>query len=184
MLNQDAIAEELKRESIRIMDIVPPRYDEIVHENYIDVTLGPTIKTYDTPSLDITQPSPTIEVPIPEEGLILKPFELYIGRTFEFTKTYGFVPILTDTEQFAALGADIHITAGFGDNGFEGTWTLEIICALPTRVYPNMPIGRLYYHPLVGKGDVLYRGKYFGQVAPTESRLSEEYANGRARVRC
>lgn len=170
MLNRDALREEQKRGSIYVDNGV-----DQLDTNFINLTMGDTIKVYDTPSLDVTKPSPTIEIPIPEDGLILKPNELYIGRTFEFTKTYGFVPILTGTEELAALGMEIHITAGFGDNGFEGTWTLEIVCANPTRVYPNMSIGQMYYNPLIGAGNNIYRGKYFRQVAPTASRLSNEY---------
>ena len=73
------------------------------------------------------------------------------------------------------MGVEIHVTAGFGDNGFEGTWTLEIVCANPTIVYPNMPIGKVYYYSLVGDPKIEYRGKYFGQVVPTESRINREY---------
>ena len=34
-----------------------------------------------------------------EDGFILKPNELYIGRTREYTKTYGFVPLLAESER-------------------------------------------------------------------------------------
>ena len=82
---------------------------------------------------------------------------------------------MAGTEELAAIGMEIHVTAGFGDNGFEGTWTLEIVCTNPTRVYPRMPIGRIYYYPLIGDDDIKYRGKYFEQVEPTASRLHQEY---------
>ncbi len=176
MLNREGIAEEIKRGSIYVDNA-----GDNIQENCIGVTLGKTIKYYDAPSLDVTQPAPFVEMEIPEEGLILKPNELYIGRTNEFTKTYGFVPLLQGTEELAALGMEVHITAGFGDNGFEGTWTLEIVCSFPTIIYPNMPIGYVSYNPLIGDSDTLYRGKYFGQVAPTTSRLSEEYTQVRKR---
>lgn len=78
---------------------------------------------------------------------------------------------------------EIHVTAGFGDNGFEGTWTLEIVCTNPTKVYPGMPIGRVYYYPLIGDADIEYRGKYFGQVEPTASRLSQEYEGQKVMVK-
>lgn len=177
MLNSNGIEAELKRGSIYVDGM---RSD--VFENGVTVTLGDTLKVYDGPALDVTKSSPYEEFTIPESGLILKPGELYIGRTHEFTKTYGFVPILKGTEELAALGMDIHVTAGFGDNGFEGTWTLEIKCSLPTIVYPNMKVGYLTYDPLIGSADTLYRGKYFGQIDPTTSRLSSEYTT-RKRVK-
>ncbi len=83
--------------------------------------------------------------------------------------------MLAGKEELATLGMEIHITAGFGDNGFEGTWTLEIVCANPTIVFPGMDIGEIYYFPLIGDPEIEYRGKYFRQIEPTASRLSQEY---------
>ena len=172
MLSNDAIRDEIVRKSISVDN----SFDNI-EENFINVTLGNSIKVYDAPFLDVTEDTPTKEIIIPEDGLILKPNELYIGRTAEFTKTYGFVPVLTGKEELAAVGMEIHVTAGFGDNGFEGTWTLEIVCANPTIVYPGMPIGQIYYYPLIGNASIEYRGKYFRQIDPTSSRLYREYEN-------
>ena len=36
----------------------------------------------------------TSSILIPDEGFILKPGKLYLGRTVEFTKTKKFVPML------------------------------------------------------------------------------------------
>ncbi len=172
MLSNEAIKEELKRKSISVENGL-----DNIENNSIKVTLGNTVKVYDAPYLNITDATPTKEIKIPEEGLILKPNELYIARTNEFTKTYGFVPLLAGREDLAAIGMEIHITAGFGDNGFEGTWTLEIVCANPTKVYPGMDIGEVYYYPLIGDANIEYRGKYFRQIEPTASRLCQEYEN-------
>ena len=38
------------------------------------------------------------------------------------------------------LGLFIHVTAGFGDVGFAGYWTLEIFCVQPIRIYPNVEV--------------------------------------------
>lgn len=176
MLSNQAIKDEIKRKSIAVeaVEAVENNFDNI-EENFIDVTLGDSIKVYDSPFLDVTKETPTREIIIPDEGLMLKPNELYIGRTAEFTKTYGFVPLLAGKEELAAIGMEIHVTAGFGDNGFEGTWTLEIVCANPTIVYKGMPIGQIYYYPLIGDANIQYRGKYFRQIDPTSSRLYREY---------
>lgn len=179
MLNHYAINKEMERGSI----YVDGAKDKLC-ENFINVSLGNTIKIYNLPSLDVRNPRDTIEMPIPESGFVIMPRKLYIGATFEFTKTYGFVPELNESDELAVLGMKSHITAGFGDNGFEGTWTLEIEGAVPVTLYPNMFIGTLYYYPLIGDGDTLYRGKYFRQVEPTASRLSEEYGRSRVRTKC
>lgn len=63
---------------------------------------------------------------IPEEGLLLEPRRLYLGRTNEFTKTDKYIPMLEGRSSTGRLGLFIHVTAGFGDVGFAGFWTLEI----------------------------------------------------------
>lgn len=175
MLNHNAIKEELKRGPIFVEN-----GEQHIKDNSIEVTLGNTIKVYDftkQDSLDVTRATPTIEYEIPEDGLILKPNQLYLARTEEYTKIYGLVPLLEGYDEFATMGMGIHVTAGFGDAGFEGTWTLEIECQEEVKIYPYMKIGKLCYHPLIGDDNILYRGKYFRQVDPTASRLSDEYQN-------
>ncbi len=168
MLNDKAIAKEIDK------GISVDNAADNIGKNYILVTLGDTLKVYDTPVLDVKKPNDFRTITIPDSGILLEPNKLYLGRTNEYTKTYGFVPLLSGLVELASLGVEIHITAGFGDNGFEGTWTLEIICANPTIIYPNMPIGRLYYYSLIGKDKIKYRGKYFGQIDPTASRMNLE----------
>lgn len=172
MLNKAGIKKELDK------NIFVDNAWNNLEENYILVTLNDTLKVYDEDSLDIKKQMKTKKIKIPKEGLVLEPNKLYLGRTNEYTKTQEFVPVLSGLDDIAALGMEIHITAGFGDNGFEGTWTLEIICCNKTIVYPDMIIGRVYYHPIVGDSSIKYKGKYFGQIEATESRISTEYIKG------
>lgn len=169
MLNKNAIKKDLNK------TIYVDNGADNIGENYILVTLGDSLKVYDTPILDVKSQNQSKIIKIPENGILLEPNKLYLGRTNEYTKTYGYVPLLSGLPDLATLGIEIHITAGFGDNGFEGTWTLEIICSNPTILYPNMPIGRLYYYPLIGDSTIQYHGKYLGQIEPTESRIETEY---------
>ncbi|MCI8467384.1 MAG: dCTP deaminase [Bacilli bacterium] len=170
MLNNRAITKELKRGSIYVEN-----GDKTLDRDFINITLGSTLKVYDAPALQVTEKTPVKEIIIPENGLVLMPNKLYIGATKEYTRTNGFVPMLTGNDELAVLGLKTHITAGFGDNGFEGTWTLEIECAMPTIVYRDMPMGCIYYVPIIGDGNILYRGKYFKQIEPTASKLNKEY---------
>ena len=48
------------------------------------------------------------------------------------------------------LGLFIHVTAGFGDVGFAGYWTLEMFCIHPIVIYPNVEICQIYYHTIQG----------------------------------
>ena len=66
----------------------------------------------------------------------------------------------------------IHLTAGFGDLGFKGTYTLEITVINPVRVYPGLPIAQVYFEKPDGKIDFLYHGRYQGQIEPTESKIN------------
>ena len=168
MLGKKAIEEEIRRGSISVDN----SYDKIF-ENSIRVHLSDVLKQY-TETLDVAKSSPTNTIIIPECGLKIALDNLYLGRTDEYTKTYGFVPILIGTDELAAIGVEAHITAGFGDNGFEGTWTLEIWCTNETILYTDMPIGEIIYLPVIGEHKY-YRGKYYGQIDTTESRLSNEY---------
>lgn len=168
MLGKKALEEEIKRGSIFVENS-----DDKILTNSISVSLSDVLKQY-TETLDVTKSSPTNTIIIPKEGLKLELNSLYLGRTVEYTKTYGFVPILVGTDDLAAIGVEAHITAGFGDNGFEGTWTLEIWCTNETILYTDMPIGEIIYLPVIGQHKY-YRGKYYRQVDTTASRLSNEY---------
>ena len=87
---------------------------------------------------------------IPKEGFVLHPNILYLGVTEEYTETHNSVPFLEGKSSIGRLGIDIHATAGKGDVGFCNTWTLEISCTQPVRVYPGMPIGQLIYFMVEG----------------------------------
>lgn len=92
----------------------------------------------------------TKTVIIPENGLVIEPGRLYLGRTLEYTKTDKFVPMLEGRSSVGRLGLYIHVTAGFGDVGFSGYWTLEIQCVQTIRIYPDIEICQIYYHLLSG----------------------------------
>ena len=48
------------------------------------------------------------------------------------------------------LGLFVHVTAGFGDVGFCGYWTLEMFAVQPMRIYPGVPICQIFYHEITG----------------------------------
>lgn len=64
----------------------------------------------------------------------------------EYTETHKFVPMLEGRSSVGRLGISIHSTAGFGDIGFCGYWTLEISCVQPVRIYSGVDICQIYYH--------------------------------------
>jgi len=97
---------------------------------------------------------------IPEEGMILQPGKLYLGRTIEYTETDSFVPMLEGRSSIGRLGLFVHITAGFGDVGFSGYWTLEMFCVQPIKIYPGIQICQIFYHTIQGEYELYKSGKY------------------------
>lgn len=95
--------------------------------------------------LDMKKKMPLHIQKIPEEGFILEPGQLYLARTMEYTETMGYIPMLEGRSSIGRLGISIHATAGFGDIGFCGYWTLEISCVQPVKIYPGVEIAQIFY---------------------------------------
>ena len=140
--------------------IITPFDEKRINPNSYNLSLADELLVYDKEALDMKKPNPTKRIVIPEEGLLLEPNRLYLGRTNEFTKTDRYVPMLEGRSSTGRLGLFIHVTAGFGDIGFAGYWTLEIFCVQPVRIYPNVEICQIYYHDIDGEYDLYSSGKY------------------------
>lgn len=153
--------------------VIRPFNRENLGPNSYDLTLAPTLLVYQNKILDSRADNPTRRIDIPEDGLVLKPGELYLGSTVEYTETHNLVPMLEGRSSFGRLGLLVHVTAGFGDSGFCGTWTLELYALRPIRVYAGQRIAQIYYHELSGQVLQDYRakgGKYMDQGIPVASR--------------
>ena len=122
-------------------------------------------------SLDPKKENETMDITIPENGYILMPGTLYLGETVEYTETTGYVPKIDGRSTTGRLGIVIHLTAGFGDNGFKGKWTLEITVTHPVIVYPNMEIGQLYFEEIQGDSSMKYNGKYQNQQGVQAAKI-------------
>jgi len=172
ILSDTRILEEIEKKTIKI----EPYNREYLGSNSYDVHLGKYLATYSDKVLDAKKHNEITHFEIPEEGFILHPGELYLGVTEEYTETHSHVPFLEGKSSTGRLGIDIHATAGKGDVGFCGNWTLEISCKIPVRVYTGMPIGQLIYFPVDGEVAVKYNlkkdAKYSGQPnRPVESMM-------------
>ncbi|MBN1052885.1 dCTP deaminase [Clostridium botulinum] len=140
--------------------VIEPFSEERINPNSYNLTLFNELLVYKNETLDMKIPNETEKLIIPEEGLLLEPGKLYLGRTNEFTQTNKYVPMLEGRSSTGRLGLFIHVTAGFGDIGFAGYWTLEIFCVQPIRIYPNTEICQIYYHNIDGEYDLYNSGKY------------------------
>jgi dCTP deaminase len=149
ILSDQSIRQEIKKGSI----VIEPFRDACLGTNSYDVHLGKTLATYTVPILDAKKANPISYFEIPPEGFVLKPDQLYLGVTEEYTETHSHVPFLEGKSSVGRLGIDIHATAGKGDVGFKNYWTLEISAKVPVRVYAGMPIGQIIYFET--KGEIL-----------------------------
>ena len=148
-----------------------------VNPNSYNLKLFNELLVYDEKVLDMKKPNAFHKITIPEEGLVLEPGKLYLGRTIEHTSTSKYVPMLEGRSSVGRLGVYIHITAGFGDVGFNGYWTLEIHCVQPVRIYPNVEICQIYYHTIEGDYDLYSSGKYSNNSGIQTSMMYKDFAN-------
>ncbi len=141
-------------------DIQLEPYDEKnLNPNSYNLTLHNELMVYEEIVLDMGRANRTSRITIPDEGLVLAPNRLYLGRTVERTTTHNLVPQIEGRSSIGRLGVFVHITAGFGDVGFSGYWTLEISAIHPIRIYPHIPICQIFYHEITGEQQE-YSSKY------------------------
>lgn len=165
---------EIKKHMGKEIAIIP--FDEKrINPNSYNLSLHNKLLVYENHVLDMKKENKAYEIIIPEEGYRLEPNKLYLGRTNEYTKTEHFIPMLEGRSSIGRLGVFIHVTAGFGDVGFAGFWTLEIFCVQPIVIYPNIEICQVYYHDIRGEYDLYASGKYQNNTGVQPSLLFKEF---------
>lgn len=158
-------------------DIVIDPFDpKRVNPNSYNLSLHEELLVYENQQLDMSKPNPTRQIVIPEDGLLLEPGRLYLGRTVERTETHNLVPMLEGRSSVGRLGLFVHVTAGFGDVGFKGFWTLEIFAVQPIRIYRGVEICQIFYHTLVGEQRLYSSGKYQNNQGIQASMLYKDFA--------
>jgi len=142
-------------------DIVIDPFDERnLNPNSYNLTLHDEVMTYEEVVLDMRAANRVRRLSIPPEGLVLSPNQLYLGRTAERTETHNLVPMIEGRSSIGRLGLFVHVTAGFGDVGFCGYWTLEMFAVQPVRIYAGVPICQIFYHEITGAFTEYASNKY------------------------
>jgi dCTP deaminase len=133
--------------------------------NSYDLRLGPNFMMYKDFELDARKELKVVGGTMPAQGLKLLPGTLYLMHTIEKTSTSKFVPMIEGRSSVGRLGIFVHATAGFGDIGFSGSWTLEVSVVQPVIIYAGMRICQIYFHQCVSAVDKqdMYQGKYTEQ---------------------
>jgi len=130
--------------------------------------------------LDVREPQPVRTFFInPETGWVLKPGIGYLMHTHERILTKKYVPVLDGKSSVGRLFITAHVTAGYGDAGFDGQYTLEVVAlAHGVRVFPNMLFCQMRFHTQVGAPmEYGKKGNYVGMAAkgPVPSMIHKSF---------
>ncbi len=170
ILSGKSILSQLKKNII-----IDPFREEQLNPNSYNLRLHHELLVYNEPHLDMKKENKASKVVIPEEGLLLEKDTLYLGRTLEYTETHQYVPMLEGRSSIGRLGLFVHITAGFGDVGFAGYWTLEMFCVQPIRIYAGVEICQIFYHSIEGPFDTYKSTKYQHNQGVQPSLLFKDF---------
>jgi dCTP deaminase len=130
--------------------VIDPFDEGKLNPNSYNLTLHDELMIYEEIILDMRKANRVRRFKIPDEGIVLQPNQLYLARTVERTETHNLVPMIEGRSSIGRLGLFVHVTAGFGDVGFCGYWTLEMFAVQPVRIYAGVPICQIFYHELTG----------------------------------
>jgi dCTP deaminase len=181
ILTGEAIKQEIALGNIHIT----PYEEKNVQPASVDLTLGSGVCVYIDggsewqlgagPGYRIPQPAlldpkkknATRSFVIGAGGLELYPGTLYLMHTLERIHTDKYVSVLDGKSSIGRLGVVVHLTAGYGDPGFDGQYTLEVSCIHPVVLYAGMKIAQMRFHLMHGPLDMSYttRGHYIGDKA-------------------
>lgn len=170
ILTGNEIKKEIDEGNISISDF----NEKQLNPNSYNLRLHNELLVYSNLPLDMKKENQSEKIIIPENGYLLEPDQLYLGRTIERTHTNYYVPILSGRSSTGRLGINVHATAGYGDIGFNGYWTLEIFVILPIVIYPCVEICQIYFNTIRGNVS-LYDGKYQNNIGIQKSEMWKDF---------
>lgn len=148
MLSDSAMAKEIDEGGLAFT----PFYTYRLGPNSYDVSLARRMMCFNTREIDTAQPPDMSEFIIGPGGYVLEPGILYLGVTQQHVRCSSqLIPDIDGRSSVGREGISIHCTAGRGDAGFCGHFTLEMWCVQPVRVYADMPIGQIYIQRAEGE---------------------------------
>ena len=154
--------QHIKNQIIQKRIVIDPLIGANIGPNSVDLRIG---KLWEVTAQGIIDPADknSWKIRPADEHIrgqwLIMPGRFYLGETIEYTETDHHVPQLIGRSSWARLGLSIYETAGFGDIGFHGKWTLEITSRLPIIVRKGDRICQIYYNATDEAADQ-YSGKY------------------------
>jgi len=154
--------------------VIEPFDPSRLNPNSYNLSLHDELMVYEELILDMRKANRVRRLQIPPEGIVLQPNQLYLGRTVERTETHNLVPMIEGRSSIGRLGLFVHVTAGFGDVGFCGYWTLEMFAVQPIRIYAGVAICQIFYHDIRGDFTEYNSDKYQNNTDIQPSLLFKE----------
>ena len=146
-----------------------------IGSNSIDVTLGHKMmhSLLDTILDPYGEHLPHLDTSLVDTpngyAFMIMPHVVYLGFAAErfvvkdMIKGGHVVQMLDGRSTVGRIGIMVHVTAGFGDLGFAGNFTLEVVNLnrVPVLLYPGMRIGQVAFHQLSSHpAQIQYTGSY------------------------
>jgi dCTP deaminase len=107
-------------------------------------------------------------IEIPKRGYILKPGRMYLANTKEVIGSSKYAMSLIGRSSMGRYGLFLQCSANLGHTTSKHKWTLEIVAAMPIKVYPGMMIGQVSFWRNFGSVKK-YNGRYGFLNYPQES---------------
>lgn len=169
ILTGDEIKQEVKKNRIVISpfsekQINPNSYNYHIGSGYIEL---PNHIEYNSSGVNVFSTAK----PIPEDGLLLIPGNVYLCNTLEKIGSDVYVTSLIGKSSMGRLGLFLQLSADIGHQDQIHRWTLELTCCLPIKIYPEMVIGQVTFWKSLG--EPLSGPMYYGNHDAPMTRRDE-----------
>ena len=152
ILTGNKIKEEIKSGKITIK---PFTLDQ-VNPNSYNYRLGSILRVFE--KFDGSK-SLFKQIKIPQKGYILEPRKMYLAK---------YAMSLIGKSSMGRYGLFLQCSANLGHTTSKHKWTLEIVAAIPIKLYPGMIIGQVSFWRNFGSVKE-YKGQYGFLNHPQES---------------
>lgn len=161
ILTGSKIKEEIKAGNI----IIQPFVSGQINPNSYNYRLGSTLKEFY--KFDYGR-ALFQEIKIPKNGYILEPRKMYLANTKEVIGSSKYAMSLIGRSSMGRYGLFLQCSANLGHTASKHRWTLEIVPALPIKLYAGMIIGQISFWKNLGTIKQ-YTGRYGFLNHPQES---------------
>jgi len=128
--------------------------------------------------LDVRKENKVLKFEMTDSGFLLKPKIGYLLHTAERISSKKYVPIIEGKSSLGRLFVTAHVTAGYGDAGFDGQFTLEVTVTHPVIIVPGMLFCQVRFLTQLGElKDYKEKGNYKDELAkgPVPSMVHKQF---------